>query len=262
MLKRRLIPKLLLKTIGDATAERLALVTTRRFEVSKLIGNPVSQAKIYEAQLADELIVLSIDRGKKAIDALMLRVIERLATETFMPLTIGGGVTRIEDFHTLLTLGADKVSVNSAAFRDPALLGSAAATFGSQCVVVSIDFKVSARGPEVWIDGGQQPTGVHPAAWACRAVAVGAGEVLLCDIDRDGGCQGMNVTIAREIASSVTVPVLLSGGCGQSAHLVAGFLEGMADGIAAGTFFSLRDQNPMQARAHVANAGIPIRTQF
>jgi cyclase len=261
LLKRRLIPKLLLRSQSSGEGRRHTLVTTRGFSPAKVVGSPVSQAKIYEAQLADELAVLRIDPGPISEDLRLLDTIERLATETFMPLTVGGGVVFADDFHLLLSRGADKVAVNSAAARNPSLISEAADRFGAQCVVISIDFRASTGRSEVVIDRGSTPTGMDPVDWAREAVRRGAGEVLLCDIDRDGSGEGLNLDIGARVADAVNVPVILSGGCGRAEHLVEGFLEAGADAVAAGTYFCLRDQNPLQARSHVANAGVPIRME-
>ncbi|MFZ4722814.1 MAG: imidazole glycerol phosphate synthase subunit HisF [Phycisphaerales bacterium] len=259
MLKKRLIPKLLLRSQASGDSRRHTLVTTRGFAPAKVVGNPVSQAKIYEAQLADELAVLRIDPGPISEDLRLLDTIERLATETFMPLTVGGGVVFADDFQLLLSRGADKVAVNSAAIRNPSLISEAAGRFGAQCVVISIDFRDSGGRTEVCIDRGRTPTGRDPVEWAREAVRRGAGEILLCDIDRDGSGAGLNLDVGSRITEAVDVPVILSGGCGRAEHLVEGFLQAGADAVAAGTYFCLRDQNPLQARSHVANAGVPIR---
>jgi cyclase len=260
MLKRRLIPKLLVCTVESGGGRRRqTLVTTRGFVPAKVVGSPVSQAKIYEAQLADELAILRIDPGPIAEDMQLLDTIERLSAETFMPLTVGGGVVFVDDFHLLLSKGADKVAINSAAIRSPNLIGEAARRFGGQCVVVSIDVRAGLSGAEVCIDRGATRTGIDPVEWAREAADRGAGEILVCDIDRDGSGEGLNLQLGQQIARAVDVPIILSGGCGRAEHLVDGFVGGSADAVAAGTYFCLRDQNPLQARSHVANAGIPIR---
>jgi cyclase len=262
VLKKRLIPKLLIQHQTLGSKVRPVLVTTRGFREAVKVGDPVSQAKIYEAQLADELAVLNIDGKAIADDTVMLDLVARLATETFMPLTIGGGVREVADFARLLERGADKVAVNSEALRRPALIGAAAQRYGAQCVVVSIDFRAGAQGrPEVMIDRAATPTGRTPADWAREAVDRGAGEIFLCDADRDGAGGGLNWEVCAEIAGSVPVPVIVSGGCGLADHFVRGFLQGRAEGVAAGTFFCFRDQNPMQTRAHIRNAGVPIRME-
>ncbi|CAM5523341.1 Imidazole glycerol phosphate synthase subunit HisF OS=Eoetvoesiella caeni OX=645616 GN=hisF PE=3 SV=1 [Eoetvoesiella caeni] len=241
---------------------RPVLVTTRSFNEPRDVGDPVSQAKIYEAQLADELIVLNIDGNPIGSDTVMLGLIERLASETFMPLCVGGGVRTLQDFDTLLNTGADKISINAAALASPDLINSAAQRYGSQCVVVSIDFRKSSNGEYlVAYDRAERTTGRTVLAWAREAVERGAGELLLCDADRDGMGTGMNCEVGHIIANAVRVPTILSGGCGRAEHFVEGFTTGGAEGVAAGTFFAFRDQNPMQARAHIRNANIPIRME-
>lgn len=258
MLKKRLIPKLLIKHRELGRQVRPVLVTTRRYEEVVEVGDPVSQAKIYEAQLADELAVINIDDLLIGQDAMMLDLIERLATETFMPIAVGGGVRDEDDFSRLLDRGADKVMINRAALADRGLISRAAARYGAQCVVVSIDYR-RVDGVPVVLDRnpGSAPRGV--VEWATQATEAGAGEILLTDADRDGTGLGLDVELGRQIAEVVSVPVILSGGCGLAAHFTQGFIEGKAEGVAAGTFFCFRDQSPMQARAHVRNAGVPIR---
>lgn len=263
MIKKRLIPKLLIKRKKIGPREINVLVTTKNYTTFKEIGNPVSQAKIYEAQMADELIVLNIDGNKISNDSSMQELIERLATETFMPLCIGGGVSSIEDFDLLLSLGADKVSVNSSAIENPQLIYEAARVFGAQCVVLSVDFSynVATGRTKVFKNNGKVPTDFDVIEWVKKAVDLGAGEILLSDIDRDGTGLGLNTKIASEVVDLVPVPVILSGGCGLADHFVQGFKEANVEAVAAGTFFSLRDQNPIQTRAHIKNAGIPIRLE-
>ncbi len=257
MLKRRLVPKLLLQ--NRSVMGRPALVTTRRFEAVTVVGNPVSQAKIYEAQLADELIVLRIDDAPLSEDQPSLEVIERLAGETFMPLAIGGGVRDIDDFERLLERGADKVVVNCGALQNPDLVEQAARRFGAQCVVVSIDFRQDSCGAlSVFARRGREPWRRDALEWASEVCGRGAGEIVACDIDRDGSGDGLNLDACRRLVDRCAVPVAITGGCGRAEHFVEGFRCG-AEAVAAGTFFCLRDQNPLQARAHVRNAGIPIR---
>lgn len=262
MVKKRLIPKLLIKQEGLAGKPRLILVTTRLFKEAIKVGDAVSQAKIYEAQLADELIVLNIDRTPLSEEHLMLGLVERLADEIFMPLTVGGGVRTVDDFARLLDRGADKISVNTEALNTPELITKAARCYGAQCVVVSIDFRMDSSGEAIVAkDRAKTLTTLRVIDWAREAVSRGAGELLLCDADRDGTGSGLNCEIGRLVASSVGVPVILSGGCGLADHFVRGFLDGLAEGVAAGTFFCFRDQNLMQTRAHILNAGVPIRME-
>ncbi len=261
MLKKRIIPKLLIQNKTYGRLVRLILVTTRNFDQVFEVGDPVFQAKVYEAQLADELIVLNIDSLPIAEDFALLDVIEKLASETFMPIVVGGGVRTLADFSLLLERGADKVSINAAAVSSPELITRAAERFGAQCVVVSIDFRYDAVRQQnvVFTHRASLNTGLEVVAWARQAAAAGAGEILLTDADRDGQGCGLNVALGREVADAVDVPVILSGGCGVAQHFIEGFQEGGAEAIAAGTFFCFRDQNPMQTRAHVRSAGIPIR---
>lgn len=262
MLKKRLIPKLLIKHRSLGRSVRPVLVTTRGYREVVEVGDPVSQAKIYEAQLADELVVLNIDGTPVRDDETMLELIERLASETFMPLCVGGGVRDADDFGLLLERGADKVSINTAALARPSIITEAAERYGAQCVVVSIDYRVLPDGgAEVMDGGGATPTGRSLHAWATEAVRLGAGELLLSDVERDGSCRGLSWPVARLVAQSVATPVILSGGCGLAEHFVEGFRNGLAEGVAAGTFFCFRDQNPMQTRAHIRNAGVPIRLE-
>jgi cyclase len=262
VLKKRLIPKLLIRHRQLGPVTRPVLVTTVGYKEMREVGDPVSQAKIYEAQYADELIVLNIDGTPIAGDEMMLALIERLASETFMPLAVGGGVRSADDFALLLARGADKVTINSEAVARPELIGEAASRFGAQCVVVSIDYRVDASGrAEVFVDHAARPTGLDVLAFAQRVCALGAGEILLTNADRDGSGQGIDVAVLRAVTDAVPVPVIASGGCGLAAHFTEAFAEGRAEGVAAGTFFCFRDQSPMQARAHIRNAGIPIRSE-
>lgn len=260
MLKKRLIPKLLIRHRQIGLAARPVLVTTRGYRDTIEVGDPISQAKIYEAQLADELIVINIDDGPIGSDDMMLDLIERLASETFMPLAVGGGVRSADDFGRLLDRGADKVTTNSAALGNPAMIDEAASRYGAQCVVVSIDYRRSDGGvPIVATHHAACSTGRGVVAWAREAVERGAGELLLTDADRDGGGGGLDVATARMVTDAVAVPVIVSGGCGLAAHFSAGFIDAGAEAVAAGTFFALRDQNPIQTRAHIRNAGVSIR---
>ena len=261
-LKRRLVPKLLIKHRNIGRSMRPVLVTTRGFREELEVGDPVSQAKIYEAQVADELVVLNIDGEPIGPDGASLALISRLASETFMPLVVGGGVRNLDDFSRLLGHGADKVSINTLALDNPSSITAAASRFGAQCVVVSIDFRTDQLGRSiVFRDRASRPINLDVVAWAREAVARGAGELLLCDADRDGSGAGLNTAVARAVVDAVEVPVTLSGGCGLAEHFVEGFRDAGAEAVAAGTFFSFRDQNPMQTRAHIRNAGIPIRTE-
>lgn len=259
MLKRRLIPKLQLRSMRLGDAERMVLVTTVRFGHTIQVGDPISQAKIYEAQTADELIFIDLDATSQSRPT-MARIVEKAAEEIFMPLTVGGGVRSLGDFRTLLLSGADKVSINTAAIEDPALIERASAVFGAQCVVVSIDCRRASDGRySVFKRGGADDTGLDPVKWARTCEQRGAGEILLTSIDRDGTCEGLDIELTRRVAAAISIPLIASGGCGTAAHFAEGFSAGMADAVAAGTYFCLKDQTPLQTRAHISNAGIPIR---
>ena len=238
---------------------RMVLVTTVRFQEVIEIGDPVSQAKIYEAQAADELVFLDLDASVENRNTLV-DVVRKAAEEIFMPFTVGGGVRSLEDFRRLLSNGADKVSVNSGVVENPELVSRAAKMFGAQCVVLSIDYRRDAEGHyTVWTRGGRVRTAMDPVAWAVEGEARGAGEILLTCIDRDGMRSGLDVELTRRVAERVSIPVITSGGCGSAAHFVEGFLLGKADAVSAGTYFCFKDENPMQTRAQIRNAGIPIR---
>ena len=257
MLKRRLIPKLLFKSGSQGAV----LVTTRHYDQALEIGDPISQAKIYEAQVTDELLFLDIDATPQSRLA-MLDVLRRAAACAFMPITIGGGVRSLNDFRTLLTHGADKVALTTAALEDPELVRAAAKTFGTQCVVVGIDYRRTPDGSlRVCSHCGKQTTSHDPLSWARTVESLGAGEILLTSIDRDGTGEGLDLETAHQVTSAVGIPVILSGGCGLARHFSEGFTLGGADAVAAGTFFCFKDQNPMQTRAHIRNAGVPIRVQ-
>lgn len=260
MLKRRLIPKLQLKNQTIGKHSRLVLVTTHQFEDAMEIGDPVSQAKIYQAQMADELIFVDLDAAdglrKEFID-----VLRKTAEQVFMPFTVGGGVKTIDDFRILLTNGADKVSINTAAFENPEFITKASDRYGSQCVVVSIDYRGEGKDSFVWIKGGKIKTDLSPLLWAIEAEKQGAGELLLTAIDRDGTSEGLDIELARTIVENVSIPVILSGGCGLASHFIDGFTVANAAAVAAGTFFCFKDQNPMQTRSHIRNANIQIRLQ-
>jgi imidazole glycerol-phosphate synthase subunit HisF len=179
-----------------------------------------------------------------------------------MPLTVGGGVTTLEDFRTLLSNGADKIAINTAAHNNPILITEAAEKFGSQCVVVSIDYKKDKNGNyKVYKNCGQEETAHHPLEWAKKVETLGAGELLITSIDNDGQKNGLDLEITNQITQGVNIPVITSGGCGLSKDFSDGFLIGKASAVSAGTFFAHRDQNFMQTRSHILNAGVNIRKQ-
>ena len=248
-----------MKASRFGASSRMVLVTTVRFRETIEIGDPVSQAKIYEAQAADELIFVDLDASMQNRDT-MVNVVRKAAEEIFMPFTVGGGVRSLPDFQRLLSSGADKVSVNTAAVETPDLINQASDMFGAQCVVLSIDYLRDAQGNySVWTHGGMRATGFDLFDWAREGEKRGAGEILLTSIDRDGSRQGLDVELTRRVVESVGIPVITSGGCGLAAHFIDGFLNGKADAVSAGTYFCFKDENLMQTRAQIRNAGIPIR---
>lgn len=222
-------------------------------------GDPVAQARIYDAAGADELTFLDITASSDNRDTLY-DVVAKTAEACFMPLTVGGGVRKIEDIRKLLLAGADKVSINTAAVKDPDFVREAAEKFGDQCIVVSIDAKESAPGRfEIFTHGGRNPTGIDAVAFARRMAENGAGELLVTSMDRDGTRQGYNIALTRAIADAVTVPVIASGGVGNLDHLVEGIRDGHATAVLAASIFHFGQHSIAQAKAALAEAGLPVR---
>jgi len=237
---------------------KMVLVTTINFEQTIEIGDPISQAKIFDAQSADELVFLDLDASKENRDTLT-HVIKNAAEQIFIPLTVGGGVSSINDFRILLSNGADKISINTAAVDNPNIIKEASTRFGSSTVVVSIDYKKTDGRYCVWINGGKRKTNLDPVNWALECEKNGAGEILLCSIDKDGTNSGLDLDMTKEVSKVVSIPVITSGGCGLASHFSEGFLKGNAHAVSAGTYFCFKDQSFMQVRAHVNNAGVPTR---
>lgn len=259
MIKHRLIPKLLLKR-SRFLKNKMVLVTSIKFENHVEIGDPVSQAKIYQDQMADELLFLDIDASLDNRNSLFFDLIKEAAQEIFMPLTVGGGVKNIEDFRNLLSNGADKVSINTAALDNPSFINEASQIFGSQCVVVGIDVRKEPDGKYfVYKKCGTVKTDLDPVTWAFECTKRGAGEILLTSIDRDGSRLGLDSELVKRVVDLVTIPVIASGGCGLAKHFVDGFIQGKADAISAGTYFCFKDENPMQVRSQIKSAGISVR---
>jgi cyclase len=228
-----------------------------RFGDYRDVGHPVTTAKVYDAQGADELLFLDITATREDRPVL-LDVVSQTANECFMPLTVGGGVRHLDDVRALLLAGADKVAINSQAVSRPQLIREAADRFGSQCVVVAIDVKGSLEGV-VWTHGGHQPTTLRPLDWARRVVEMGAGELLVTSIDREGTRTGYDLPLVRAIADAVPVPVIASGGVGKLDHLVEGVRAGHASAVSAASIFHFTDQSVIKARSYMRQAGLEMR---
>jgi cyclase len=222
-------------------------------------GDPVEQARVYDAAGADELCFLDITASSENRDTLY-DVVRGTAEQCFMPLTVGGGVRTVDDIRKLLLAGADKVSINTAAVARPDFVREAAEKFGAQCIVVAIDAKAVAPDRwEIFTHGGRTPTGLDAVDWARRMVARGAGEILLTSMDRDGTKSGFDCALTRAVADAVRVPVIASGGVGTLDHLVEGVRDGHASAVLAASIFHFGTYSVADAKAHMAAAGIPVR---
>lgn len=222
-------------------------------------GDPVEVAKSYNAMRADEIVFLDISathEGRKT----MIDVIARAAEQVFLPLTVGGGIGSVKDFRSLLKVGADKISINSSAFRDKSLISDAAAMFGSQCVVVAVDAKRNSSGMyEVYLNGGRIPTGVDAIEWAIEAQRLGAGEILLTSMDADGTKQGFELTLTRQVAEAVNIPVIASGGAGKMSHFKDAFTQGKADAALAASLFHFKELEIAVLKKYLAESGVNVR---
>jgi imidazole glycerol-phosphate synthase subunit HisF len=222
-------------------------------------GDPVEQARVYDAEGADELCFLDITASAED-RATLYDVVQRTAEQCFMPLTVGGGVRNIDDIRKLLLAGADKTSINTAAVARPDFVREAAEKFGSQCIVVAIDAKQSAPSRwEVFTHGGRRATGIDAVEWAQRMASLGAGEILLTSMDRDGTKAGFDIPLTRAVADAVRVPVIASGGVGTLEHLVEGIRDGHATAVLAASIFHFGTYRVAEAKAYLAKAGIPVR---
>jgi cyclase len=255
MLARRIIPCL------DVKAGRV--VKGVHFVSLVDAGDPVEHARAYEEQGADELVFLDITASSDQRE-ILADTVARVADCLFIPFTVGGGLRGIDDVRSILKAGADKVSINTAAVSDPTLVQAAADRFGNQCIVVAIDARRRATGGgagwEVWVRGGRTPTGLDAIAWAERVAGLGAGEILLTSMDRDGTRAGYDLELTRAVAGAVPVPVIASGGAGDLPDLAAAFLEGHADAVLAASIFHYRERTVGDVKAYLAARGIPVRT--
>ena len=267
-LAKRVIPCL------DVTAGRV--VKGVNFVSLRDAGDPVGIAARYDAEGADELAFLDITASSDERD-IILHVIEAVAAQVFIPLTVGGGVRKVQDVRRLLSAGADKVSINTAAVQDPDLVREAASIVGNQCIVVAIDAKrvdpshdakrvdpshdAKKKGPrwEVFTHGGRKPTGLDAVDWARRMVQAGAGEILLTSMDRDGTRDGFDLELTRAVSDAVGVPVIASGGVGTREHLAEGILEGHADAVLAASVFHFGDFTVRDAKQYLQSRGIEVR---
>ena len=250
MLKRRVIPVLLLRN-GR-------MVKGRQFSDYRDTGDPRTAVRIYSAQDADELVFLDIQASQQSRGAL-LDIVRAAATECFMPLAAGGGITSVDAIRELLLAGADKVVITTAAALDPGLVTAAAERFGAQCIVAGIDYRGAGEAARVWVRCGTEATTLEPVAHARRLVELGAGEILLNSIDRDGMMRGYDLETAARVADAVNVPVIVSGGAGNFRHLADAFERTHVSAAACASLFHFGDNNPIRARSYLRNLDIPMR---
>jgi cyclase len=252
-LAKRIIPCL------DVTAGRV--VKGVNFVGLRDAGDPVEIARRYDEQGADELAFLDITASSDGRD-LILSIIESVAAQVFIPLTVGGGVRSVEDVRRLLNAGADKVSINTAAVQDPQLIADATARYGSQCIVVAVDAKrvpQTAGRWEIYTHGGRRPTGLDALAWGRKMQQLGAGEILLTSMDRDGTKAGFDLELTRAFSDALDVPIIASGGAGNLEHLVQGVVDGRADAVLAASIFHYGEFTVRAAKEHMARHGIEVR---
>jgi cyclase len=251
MLQKRIIPCL------DVTGGRVVKGTN--FINLRDAGDPVDLAAFYDREGADELVFLDITASSDKRNT-TLDMVYRTAGEVFIPYTVGGGIRSLDDIRAILTAGADKVSINTAAVNNPELVSEAAGRFGSQCIVVAIDARQSGPGSwEVYIHGGRTPTGIDAAGWAKKVESLGAGEILLTSMDRDGTKDGYDIPLTRTIARMVNIPVIASGGVGTLEHIAEGLTEGEADAALAASIFHFGEYSIREAKEYLLSRGVPVR---
>ncbi|MGO0123318.1 imidazole glycerol phosphate synthase subunit HisF [Desulfothermobacter acidiphilus] len=251
MLAKRIIPCL--------DVDRGRVVKGVKFVSLRDAGDPVELAKVYDQEGADELVFLDITASAEKRE-IMRDVVQQVAEKVFIPFTVGGGVKTLEDIRQLLAAGADKVAINTAAVEDPELVARAAEEFGRQCVVAAIDARrMEGGGWEVYIHGGRTPTGLEAVTWARKVVELGAGEILLTSMDRDGTKEGYDLELTRAVAEAVSVPVIASGGAGELEHFAAALTEGKADAVLAASLFHFGEYSIRQVKEYLAARGITVR---
>lgn len=251
MLKNRIIPILLLK---DGR-----MIKTIQFDKFRDVGDPITTARIYNAQRADELMFLDISASSEERKTL-LNIVRESAEECFMPLSVGGGIRTLEDIRLLLQNGADKVVINTAAFEKKNFVREAAEKFGSSTIIASIDVKKNENGKyEVYICGGKKPTGLDPVDWAKEVEIQGAGEIIVTSIDREGTMKGLDIELIKSVSNAVSVPVIASGGIGSLEDYQLGFEKGEVNAVAAGSIFHFTDQNPIMTRNYLCHHKVNVR---
>jgi len=250
MLAKRIIPCL--------DVDKGRVVKGVKFQNLRDAGDPVEVAKGYEEQSADELVFLDITASAEE-RKIMIEVVQRVAETIFIPFTVGGGVSSLEDIRRLLSAGADKVSINTSAVKNPQLIYESAKRFGSQCIVVAIDAKRSERGWEVYIHGGRTPTGLDAVEWAKRVEGLGAGEILLTSMDADGTKKGYDIELCRAVASAVSIPVIASGGAGTMEHFYEVFTQTNVDAALAASLFHFKEVSIPGLKAYLKNKGVHVR---
>jgi cyclase len=224
-------------------------------------GDPVKQAKFYSDNGADEITFLDITATHERREA-MVNIIERTANECLVPLTVGGGIRNIDDMKMFLSVGADKVSVNSSAIKDPGIITKGAVKFGNQCIVVAIDAKKKGNSWEVYVNGGRISTGIDAIQWAKKVEKLGAGEILLTSMDRDGTKSGFDLNLTKEVSSSVSIPVIASGGIGEINHFVDGVKKGGASALLAASVFHFGEFSISEVKKHLISQGIDVRMDY
>ncbi len=250
MLAKRIIPCL--------DVDRGRVVKGVKFVNLRDAGDPVEVAKRYEEEGADELVFLDITASAEG-RGIMIEVVKEVAQTVFMPFTVGGGIRTLEDMRKILEAGADKVSVNTSAVKNPKIVEEGAKAFGSQCIVVAIDAKRKGKSWEVYINGGRTPTGLDAVEWARRVESLGAGEILLTSMDRDGTKEGYDIELCKAVAEAVSIPVIASGGAGKKEHFFEVFEEGKADAALAASLFHFGEVTIPELKSYLKEKGINVR---